>query len=240
MKIGRAGTCCLRCARLRPTQLSRAGTSCRPPDQRRHRTHCAPPGRDSARPRWHSKPRCKAKNDQGEQDLATPVERVVYEPLKGLRIVNSFNLKEHELTVEQVHRNWHRALCTSTPSSMRGCPYRGERSLVAYSGVKTGRSPRGQARWQTSHSENDVWWGRVNIPLEPKTFAINRERARDYLNSRERLYCFEWLCRLGLKIIASGSCYLLATVACAFYAYHAHPSYQDELENFGAPEFGYL
>ena len=33
--------------------------------------------------------------------------------------------------------------------------------------------------------------GPVNIPLEPHTFAINRERACDYLNTRERLYCFD-------------------------------------------------
>ncbi|HEV3208999.1 MAG TPA: phosphoenolpyruvate carboxykinase (ATP) [Chthoniobacterales bacterium] len=33
--------------------------------------------------------------------------------------------------------------------------------------------------------------GPVNIPLDPHTFAIIRERARDYLNTRDRLYCFD-------------------------------------------------
>ena len=33
-------------------------------------------------------------------------------------------------------------------------------------------------------SEKDIWWGPVNIPLDPTAFAINRERARDYLNTR--------------------------------------------------------
>ena len=37
----------------------------------------------------------------------------------------------------------------------------------------------------------DVWWGKVNIPCDAQTFAINRQRARDYLNTRDRLYCFD-------------------------------------------------
>ena len=64
-------------------------------------------------------------------------------------------------------------------------------ALAAYSGVNTGRSPKDKCVVKQSHSEQNVWWGPVNIPLEPQTFAINRERARDYLNSRERLYCFD-------------------------------------------------
>ncbi len=35
---------------------------------------------------------------------------------------------------------------------------------------------------------DDVWWGSVNIKLDPQSFLINRERAIDYLNTRERLY----------------------------------------------------
>src|SRR5678816_2477901 len=64
-------------------------------------------------------------------------------------------------------------------------------SLVAYSGAKTGRSPKDKRIVRHPNSDKDVWWGSVNIPLEPAAFAINRERARDYLNTRERLYCFD-------------------------------------------------
>jgi len=37
-------------------------------------------------------------------------------------------------------------------------------------------------------SADDVWWGKVNMKLDIKSFLTNRERAVDYLNTRERLY----------------------------------------------------
>ena len=37
-------------------------------------------------------------------------------------------------------------------------------------------------------SQDDVWWGTVNVPIDDETFEINRERAIDYLNTRKRLY----------------------------------------------------
>ncbi len=64
-------------------------------------------------------------------------------------------------------------------------------ALVAYSGVKTGRSPKDKRVVKHPDSEKGVWWGPVNIPCEAQTFAINRQRALDYLNTRERLYCFD-------------------------------------------------
>jgi phosphoenolpyruvate carboxykinase (ATP) len=64
-------------------------------------------------------------------------------------------------------------------------------ALVAYSGVKTGRSPKDKRVVKQSTSENDLWWSTVNIPLDQRAFAMNRERACDYLDSRGRLYCFD-------------------------------------------------
>jgi phosphoenolpyruvate carboxykinase (ATP) len=57
--------------------------------------------------------------------------------------------------------------------------------------LKTGRSPKDKRVVKNAASENDIWWGAVNIPLDPRTFDINRQRAQDYLNTRERLYCFD-------------------------------------------------
>src|SRR6185436_13910503 len=56
---------------------------------------------------------------------------------------------------------------------------------------------------------HEVCWGPVNIPLDPASFAINRERARDYLNTRDRLYCFDGFAgwdpkhRLKVRVICS-------------------------------------
>ena len=61
-------------------------------------------------------------------------------------------------------------------------------ALVAYSGAKTGRSPSDKRVVRHPDSKNDVWWGDVNHPMDAHTFALNRARALDYLNTRDRLY----------------------------------------------------
>src|SRR3954463_2455477 len=109
-----------------------------------------------------------------------------------LTAMNTFNLSAHKLQVGVVHRNL-------SPSSLYEHAIRYEKdssiaengALVAYSGAKTGRSPQDKRVVRHPESEKDVWWGSVNIPLDHHAFAINRERACDYLNTRERLYCFD-------------------------------------------------
>ena len=95
-----------------------------------------------------------------------------------------FNLKDHGVTVAEIHRNL-------PPSALYEHAIRYEKdasiaengALVAYSGAKTGRSPKDKRVVKHPESEANVWWGTVNIPITPQTFAINRERARDYLIS---------------------------------------------------------
>src|SRR4029453_1125559 len=99
----------------------------------------------------------------------------------------SFNLRDYDLTVPEVHHNlppgelYEHAIRYERDAKIASCG-----SLVAYSGVKTGRSPKDKRIVRHLDSEKDVWWGPVNIPLEPAAFAINRERARDYLNTQDR------------------------------------------------------
>src|SRR4029450_1754444 len=103
-----------------------------------------------------------------------------------------FTLEQHGLTIADVHHNF-------PPSALYEHAIRFEKdasiaengALVAYSGSKTGRSPKDKRVVRSPASEKDVWWGNVNIPLDSTAFAINRERARDYLNTCERIYCFD-------------------------------------------------
>src|SRR4030095_3926023 len=105
--------------------------------------------------------------------------------------MSEFSLAARQLTVSEVHGNL-------PPSSLYETAMRYEKdasiaengALVAYSGVKTGRSPKDKRVVKHPDSEKDVWWGPVNIPCDAQTFAINRQRAIDYLNTRDRLYCF--------------------------------------------------
>jgi phosphoenolpyruvate carboxykinase (ATP) len=110
-------------------------------------------------------------------------------------------------------------------------------ALIAYSGDKTGRSPQDKRIVKNEVSEKDIWWGTVNIPLDELTFNINRERAIDYLNTRERLYCIDayagWDTKYRVKV----------RVLCA-RAYHALFMHNmliratpEELENYGEPDY---
>src|SRR5437868_3523158 len=89
-------------------------------------------------------------------------------------MTNSFDLKAYDITVAEVHRNL-------SPSRLYEHAIRYEKdasiaengALVAYSGVKTGRSPKDKRVVKHPNSEAKVWWGSVNIPLDAHSFAIN-------------------------------------------------------------------
>jgi len=61
-------------------------------------------------------------------------------------------------------------------------------ALAVKSAKKTGRSPLDKRVVVEDESKNDVWWGKVNMELSPEAFLVNRERAVDYLNTRDALY----------------------------------------------------
>ncbi|KIJ24965.1 hypothetical protein M422DRAFT_38952 [Sphaerobolus stellatus SS14] len=110
-------------------------------------------------------------------------------------------------------------------------------ALINFSGKKTGRSPKDKRIVYEESSKDHIWWGSVNIKMDEHTFEINRERAIDYLNTRESVYVFDgfagWDPKYRLKV----------RVICA-RAYHAlfmnnmliRPT-PEELENFGDPDF---
>ncbi|KAK1076967.1 Protein kinase C-like 1 [Friedmanniomyces endolithicus] len=64
-------------------------------------------------------------------------------------------------------------------------------ALSAYSGAKTGRSPSDKRIVKEEGSEKEIWWGPVNKPMSPDVWRINRERAVDYLNTRNRIYVID-------------------------------------------------
>lgn len=110
-------------------------------------------------------------------------------------------------------------------------------ALINYSGKKTGRSPKDKRIVYEETSKDHVWWGPVNIKMDEHTFEINRERAIDFLNTREDIYVFDgfagWDPKYRIKV----------RIICA-RAYHAlfmhnmliRPT-AEELENFGEPDF---
>ena len=86
-------------------------------------------------------------------------------------------------------------------------------------------------------SKNDIWWGPVNIPCDEHTFQINRQRALDYLNTRERLYCFDGFAgwdpkyRIKVRVICSRPYHALF-----MHTMLIRPT-KEELASFGEPRF---
>jgi phosphoenolpyruvate carboxykinase (ATP) len=110
-------------------------------------------------------------------------------------------------------------------------------ALILESGTKTGRSPKDKRIIERPESQNDIWWGSVNIKMDEHTFDINRQRAIDYLNTRTRMYVVDgyagWDKQYQIKV----------RVICT-RPYHAlfmnnmliRPS-EAELETFGEPDY---
>ena len=110
-------------------------------------------------------------------------------------------------------------------------------ALVINSGDKTGRSPNDKRITRHQNSAHDIWWGPVNLPIDEHTYLVNRERARDYLNTLPRLYVVDgfagWDPRYRIKI----------RILCE-RAYHAlfmqnmliRPT-NGELRRFGDPDY---
>ncbi|MCA9679845.1 MAG: phosphoenolpyruvate carboxykinase (ATP) [Kofleriaceae bacterium] len=149
-----------------------------------------------------------------------------------------FSLEKHGITVKEIIRNASPAfLYEAALRHEKGSTISSTGALIAYSGKKTGRSPTDKRIVDEPESTSDIWWGPINIKLDPSVFVINRERAVDYLNTRERLYCVDayagWDPKYRLKI----------RVICA-RAYHAlfmhnmliRPT-AEQLADFGEPDY---
>ena len=106
--------------------------------------------------------------------------------------MSKFSLEAYGITVEKVLRNLPPALLYE--EAIRAdprCCIADSGALIAYSGTKTGRSPLDKRVVRNPESENDIWWGSVNVALDEQSFKMNRARARDYLNTREQIYCVD-------------------------------------------------
>ncbi|HRX84565.1 MAG TPA: phosphoenolpyruvate carboxykinase (ATP) [Phycisphaerae bacterium] len=150
----------------------------------------------------------------------------------------SFDLEAHNVHVGTILRNLNAArLYEEALRTEPGASISATGALMAYSGAKTGRSPKDKRIVREGSSAQDVWWGDVNIPLEPSSFVINRERAVDYLNTRKRLYVVDAFAgwdrdhRIKVRVICARPYHALF-----MYTMLVRPTEQ-ELAEFGQPDY---
>ena len=152
--------------------------------------------------------------------------------------MSEFSLVPHEITVKTILRNLPPSrLYEEAIRYEKGARIASSGAMVAYSGDKTGRSPKDKRIVRRPESENDIWWGKVNVPMEPNGFEINRERAKDYLNTRERVYCFDGFAgwdpehRIKVRVICSRPYHALF-----MHTMLIRPT-KEELATFGTPDY---
>jgi phosphoenolpyruvate carboxykinase (ATP) len=152
--------------------------------------------------------------------------------------MTKLDLSRHGITAPFVFRNAAPAtLYQEALRHERGTTLSDQGALIAYSGRKTGRSPLDKRVVRHPASETDVWWGAVNVPLEERSFQINRERAIDYLNTRERLYVVDGFAgwhpqhRLRIRVICSRPYHAL------FMRNMMIRPTTEELAEFGEPDY---
>src|SRR5690606_16678892 len=151
---------------------------------------------------------------------------------------NAFSLEDQGISVPEIYRN-------RVPAKIYEDALRYDRTaaivssgaLAISSGEKTGRSPADKRVVDHPESSGDIWWGRINVKLDHHTFLVNRERAIDYLNTRERLYVVDGYAgwdpryRLKVRIICSR----------AYHALFMHNMLirvpEEKLDDFGEPDF---
>jgi phosphoenolpyruvate carboxykinase (ATP) len=147
------------------------------------------------------------------------------------------DLSAHEISVPVVIRNAPPARLYEDAVTREHAAIMNSGAIAIRSGAKTGRSPKDKHVVRAPESESEVWWGPVNHPIDDHTFLLNRQRAIDYLNTRDQIYVCDgyagWdpACRLKVRVLCSR----------AYHALFMHnmlirPTL-DELDRFGTPDY---
>jgi phosphoenolpyruvate carboxykinase (ATP) len=151
--------------------------------------------------------------------------------------MSTFDLGKYGIKVTNVLRNAEPAILYEQALKRGEGEIVSTGALTARSGAKTGRSPKDKRIVDGAPSNQDVWWGDVNVKLSDKAFQVNRQRAVDFLNTRDQLYVVDGFAGWDPK-------YQIKVRIVCLNAYHAlfmwnmliRPT-KEQLANFGDPHY---
>ncbi len=124
-------------------------------------------------------------------------------------MATDLDLRPHGITVSRVLRNPSPSRLYEDAILYEQAAITSSGALATSSGKKTGRSPKDKRVVSHPQSENDIWWGSVNIKIDENTFLLNRERTVDYLNTRKLIYVIDGFAgwapehRIKVRVICS-------------------------------------
>ncbi|WP_224484091.1 phosphoenolpyruvate carboxykinase (ATP) [Robertkochia aurantiaca] len=149
-----------------------------------------------------------------------------------------FTLEQYDIQTENIYRNASApVLYELALKKEKGTALSDKGALLTYSGTKTGRSPKDKRVVRNEASEKNIDWGSINIELDEHTFLVNRERATDYLNTRQQLFVVDAYAgwdpeyRLKVRIICTRAYHAL------FMSNMLIMPDTEELKNFGEPDY---
>ena len=152
--------------------------------------------------------------------------------------MTEFLLKQHKIEVTNIIRNaMPPGLYEEAIENEIGAAIADSGAIMVRSGEKTGRSPKDKRIVKHPDSQDDIWWGSVNVAVDEHTFEINRERAIDYLNTRDQIYVVDGFGgwdeneRIKVRIICTRPYHALF-----MWNMLIRPT-DEQLENFGEPDY---
>ena len=101
---------------------------------------------------------------------------------------HSLSLADYGIQVTNVLRNASPARLYEEALQYDGGTIVSSGAIATDSGDKKGRSPKDKRIVEEPSSQDDVWWGDINIPLSTDSFEKNKSLAVKHLNGCERLY----------------------------------------------------
>lgn len=152
-------------------------------------------------------------------------------------MTRDFHLGSLGINADRVRRNVAPAGLYDHARAHEGAVETSSGALAAFSGEKTGRSPKDKRIVHQDPSAREVWWGAVNAAMPPEGFSACRARALEHLQTQPLVFVVDgyagWDPAHRVKV----------RVVCA-QAYHAlfmhnlliRPSPTD-LADFGEPDF---
>lgn len=147
------------------------------------------------------------------------------------------NLSQYGIFQENVLRNPVAAVLYADALAHDSAAISSTGALMTNSGLKTGRSPKDKRIVEDAETDQDIWWGNINMKTDAETFARNRQRAIDYFNMCDRLYVVDGFagwdeeCRVKVRIICTRAYHAL------FMRNMLIMPTDSELRDFGQPDY---